>query len=997
MACEAIREASKRTTLFGRPGGASMATFSRRQLAQRAMLTEADLVEVGRCRQGYTRCGFAYQLGFAKLLGRLPKQEPLELVPELATFIGLQCEEDPQGLAEYEKSRRTIVEHQERVREHLGLRRLGPAELAMLESFIFECACQLDHAAGLQAKAKEFLREQKILLPAESKLVRLVGEHRERARQKIFENIASGLPEHLTQQLDELLIVDEHRSVSRLQVIKENPSNPSAEAMESLVSKLATIKATGVLSVDVSWLSRNYQRALFHYARRGAVHRLRRLARARRHATLVCFLWQSYGDAIDQIVDMFDKLITRAMAQAQKKLDERMIKQRALLKDSLAALRAIGGVLLDDSVTDADVRSALFEKVPREVIAAYVEGAEEWVAGRSSDPFVEFMNSRLRRFATNFLKDLDLQDSSAAGQSSCLEAVAILKALNEERRRSLPDDVTTAFVPKRLHRFVLRDGKINKRAWECALLLRLKNEIRAGNVWVRGSKRFGHLDDFFMPRERWEAQRAEFFARAGLPSDPRQVPDYLGHRLGKAFDRFLEGAPANEYAKVDEDGWHVSVDPATFVDSEKVERLKTWLGHKIRRINLPDLLIEVDNELAFTRHFFAPGQRGAPSTDDICVTLLALLAHGCNLGSHKMSELTRGISYSQLKRVSDWQLTQEAHRSALATIAQGISALDTAAYWGDGRTSASDGQRFALPRKVLQQTYSTKFSDFALEFYSFVADNYAPFYSTPIECTDRDAAFVLDGLLYNETELELEEHYTDTHGYTELNFAAFGMLGRRFCPRIRGVKEQRIYRIDRERSYGALDALVGRADRTIDTQVIVEQWDRLGHLYASLEAGHATASVVLKRLAGYSSSNRFYRASRDLGRIFKTEFILEYMSQPELRSRVRRGLLKVEQLHALARDVFYARRGRINRREVWEQMNSCSSLTLLVACIVYWQAREMSRAARQVEPDANVDLSMLKHVSPIEWDNVVIYGQYRLNRGRIRRGQAEDSDKQLSF
>jgi TnpA family transposase len=41
-----------------------------------------------------------------------------------------------------------------------------------------------------------------------------------------------------------------------------------------------------------------------------------------------------------------------------------------------------------------------------------------------------------------------------------------------------------------------------------------------------------------------------------------------------------------------------------------------------------------------------------------------------------------------------------------------------------------------------------------LEFYTFVADNYAPFYSLPIECTDRDAAFVLDGLLYNESELK---------------------------------------------------------------------------------------------------------------------------------------------------------------------------------------------------------------------------------------------------
>ena len=112
-----------------------------------------------------------------------------------------------------------------------------------------------------------------------------------------------------------------------------------------------------------------------------------------------------------------------------------------------------------------------------------------------------------------------------------------------------------------------------------------------------------------------------------------------------------------------------------------------------------------------------------------------------------MADLIQGISYKQLRRVTDWQMTQEAQRAALAAVVHAISRLDTTIYWGEGRTSASDGQRFALPRRVLQQTYSTCFSDFALEFYTFLADNYAPFHSMPIECTDRDAAFVLDGLL----------------------------------------------------------------------------------------------------------------------------------------------------------------------------------------------------------------------------------------------------------
>lgn len=255
----------------------------------------------------------------------------------------------------------------------------------------------------------------------------------------------------------------------------------------------------------------------------------------------------------------------------------------------------------------------------------------------------------------------------------------------------------------------------------------------------------------------------------------------------------------------------------------------------------------------------------------------------------------------------------------------------------------------------------------------------------PIECTDRDAAYVLDGLLYNESELDIEEHYTDTHGYTELNFAAFGMLGRRFCPRIRGLQHQRIYKIDVARDYRSLQPLVASAKRTIDTALIANQWDRIGRLFAALEQGDTTASVVLKRMVSASPSNELYRATRELGRVLKTEFILQYMSEPALRRRVRRGLNKVEQMHALARDVFYGHRWRIGPRDFALQMNSCSCLTIIVACIIYWQGRELSRIVRRMlKDDQNeLDVALLAHVSPIEWDNVMLYGRYVLNRGRV--------------
>ena len=114
-------------------------------------------------------------------------------------------------------------------------------------------------------------------------------------------------------------------------------------------------------------------------------------------------------------------------------------------------------------------------------------------------------------------------------------------------------------------------------------------------------------------------------------------------------------------------------------------------------------------------------------------------------------------------------------------------------------------------------------------------------------------------------------------------------------------------------------------------RLIAERWDRIGQFYAAFPTGHATASAALQRLNRFQASNRFYAANRELGRALKTEFVLQYMSEPQLRAKVRRGLLKVEQLHALARAVYYGRQGRISAREVYDQMNACSCLTLIRA------------------------------------------------------------------
>ncbi len=98
--------------------------------------------------------------------------------------------------------------------------------------------------------------------------------------------------------------------------------------MKELTQKLNFIFSTGILDVDLSWLNNNYQRALTNYVKGCSAYRLRELNPPHCYAALTCFLWQTYQDTVDQIVDMYDKLITKVYNWATEDLNEELKRKR---------------------------------------------------------------------------------------------------------------------------------------------------------------------------------------------------------------------------------------------------------------------------------------------------------------------------------------------------------------------------------------------------------------------------------------------------------------------------------------------------------------------------------------------------------------------------------------------------------------------------------------------------------------------------------------------
>ena len=963
------------------------AHISRPRLIRDGSFLEADWNEIAQRRRPHNRLGFAYQIAFVRVLGRFPRQAPLEIDSEILRFTALQLRLSPDMIDAYAERRQTISEHQLHIRGYLGLRPFDATAADQLDRFLEGEALRLDRSGALFSRGRAWLQEQRILVPADYVLHRAVSPARRKARAGLTDRMMACLSTSMRECLDALLVVSEDEPFSVLGRIKTAPSKASIAGMGRLLAKLELIEDTGVLEIDIGWINGNYQRFLFHSVRTASADRLREeMPAPRRYLALVCFLHQVWHDTLDQAVDMYGKLLERDQKQVHFRLEEKLKAQRHTVDRVVQHYQDLSAVLLDPDVDDAALRQRLLAAVPESDLRADQFALANWTRG---DPKARFQETAqrhgvLNRFAEPFLTRMKFLDERHQGASPTLEALRVYREGRDAKRRTLPADAPLDFAAKALEPLIRQNGQVDRRRWESALFLKVRDDLRAGNLAIEGAKNFGRFEAFFLPTAEWEQVREDFWERTGFAAQPEQATEQLKERLAGAFDRFLEGVSDNRQVAFDEKGWRLKTDQGEQLDPKRAQDLaamRRWLSARTRSIRLADLLIEVENDLALSSHFHYPGEKRMDA-EETCVLLAAILAHGCNLGLFTMEKVAPDISYEHLKRISDWRLVEDNQRAALAAVVDGISSLDASSYWGEGRTSASDGQRFAMPRRVLQQTYSTRFNDFALEFYSFVADNYAPFYSRPIECTDRDAPFVLDGVLYHESDLDLEEHYTDTHGYTEINFAAFAMIGMRFFPRIRNLHRQRIYCADPGRDHGPLETVLQRGRRTVNFRLIAEQWERIGQFYAAFPAGHTTASAALQRLNRFPASNRFYAANRELGRVFKTEFVLQYMAEPQLRAKVRRGILKVERLHALARAVYYGNRGRITAREVYDQINACSCLTLILACIIYWQAREISRLAAQ--PDFPFDKDLLQHISPIEWYNVVLYGEIRLDPKKLR-------------
>jgi len=216
------------------------------------------------------------------------------------------------------------------------------------------------------------------------------------------------------------------------------------------------------------------------------------------------------------------------------------------------------------------------------------------------------------------------------------------------------------------------------------------------------------------------------------------------------------------------------------------------------RIKLTDLLMEVAHWTGFDEMLIHASTNRPPKGEEKVILMAALMAMGTNIGLTKMADATPGVTYHQLANAAQWRLYDDAINRAQATLVNFQHKHALASYWGDGTTSSSDGMRVQVGVSSLHAEANPHYgTGKGATIYRFTSDQFSSFYTKVINTNARDAVHVIDGLLHHETELNIEEHFTDTAGYTDQVFGLSHLLGFRFAPRLRDLADAKLYTIQK--------------------------------------------------------------------------------------------------------------------------------------------------------------------------------------------------------
>jgi TnpA family transposase len=930
---------------------------------------------------------FMVMLKSFQRLGYFPHPEcvPIAVIKHLRSCLKLQT------WVKAIPSERQRYNYQNAIRVYLRVKQYDKAGQRLIATLVAEAAEVKDHPADLINVAIEELVKERYELPAFSTLDRLIGHIRSMVNNRLFILCSEGLSINEQIYLDQLLVAtsDEVDGNATLNLLKSPPKSAKLSGVKLLQSKFDILMSFGDAKRLLKPIAPTKVRHFASLARVLDISEFQDINLPKRRTLLLCLVYEAQVKTRDYLVEIFIKRIQDIQNNAKQRLQELRDKH---VTETSELLATFGQVLKaskkakenqDNTVLGEQVQSILDEHGGPELL---LQKLDEIAAYNTNNhlPLMWRFYSASRKAIFSLVRSLNILSTSA--DESLIEALKFVLDNEHKRGKYLPFEIDLDFISSNWRALVIEeiDGTefLVRQQLEICIFSNLATEFKTGDACVVGSESYADFREQLLTHAECEPLISEYCRLLEFPDNPDDFVEHLRQELMRIASEVDKTCDVDKQFTINKEGDPVLKKVPSLTQPPEVDLLESKIRTLMPERSILDILCNVEHWLNWTRHFGLMSGSEAKISEPAERYIFTTFAYGCNLGPNQMARHSRGvvtshmISYTNRRHISAAKI-----EAAIRDIINAYNRFSLPTCWGTGKKAAADGSKFEIYENNLHSEYHIRYGGYGGIAYHHVSDKYIALFTHFITCGVWEAVYILDGLIKNLSDIQPDTLHADTQGQSGPVFAISYLLGIKLMPRIRNWKDLTFVRPSEDATYKHIEPLF---KGVANWNLIKTHWYDMMRVVLSIKAGKVMPSTLLRKLGSYSKKNRLYQAFQELGKIVRTMFLLDYISNVSLRREITAVTNIVEMYNAFLDWVFFGKQGAITENDPIEQEKRLKYLDLVASAVILHNTVDMSLAIQTLMSQGEViPMRHLAALSPYITRHIKRYGDYVVNLQNI--------------
>jgi TnpA family transposase len=965
--------------------------------------TKAQFAEINQFRKPASKIGFLLTLGYFSATKKFFffkdfHSKDIEYVSRLINI-------NPEDVKIENYPNSTRLRHEHLVMEYFGYKRFSESKECLLKDINQMVHDQLKPKL-IFGRCLDLLLQAKVELPSSYKLSECIIESLNNHQKHLGTIVQENITPEIKSLLNDLFIQESSAKTSRyrLTLLKKISQSTKPTKVKERVEDLKYLTDLYTqLSPVISAMNLRHEgiRYFAGSVLKSQIFQLHQRSDEDRYVHAIAFVAHQYYRLQDNLAEVLLSVVRTFQNTVQREHKDRCYEQRKtnkqhlssflerLDKDFFSLVKEIQNLSHDEHMSDAnkvkEIQDLLEGKDTCEGLKEIKSELESEMNPIEYNRILESRSVRLQNRVSPIIKSLDFQAES--GASELITAIQYFKLKDGVIKHDSPIE----FLNEEQKKTVMVEEQINPSLYKAFMFMHIANAIKSGTLNLKHSYKYRPLDDYIISKDRWRKEKEQLIRQAGLEdfTDCKKVLKKLDDDLYQQYlktNKSIKAGKNGHFKKFPAGGFRIAT-PA--LEEKENDPLQAFFPEK-HFVPLTEVLATVNYRCGFIDQIQHHQQKHTHKKGIGQPALFAsLMGLGCGIGTRKMAHISSSVKSNEIEQAVNWYLSLENIQAANDAILKVLDKMELPNIYRrnkDKLHTSSDGQKFTVKGDSLNANYSFKYGgkEQVASAYSFIDERALLWHSLVFSAAERESAYVIDGLMHNDV-IKSDIHSTDTHGYSEVIFGTTHLLGFSYAPRIKNLKKQTTY-IFKSRKTAVKSDWSITPTKYISEDIIIENWDDLLRLVCTIKMKESTASDIFRRLNSYSKQHDLYKAMKAFGQIIKSDFILRYLDDLELRQAIEKQLNKVELANKFTRAVAVGSPREFTQGAKEDQEISVACNQLIKNAIICWNYMFLDKKLKSAENEAQREIIMnaIKNHSPISWAHINLLGEYDFSENKLR-------------